>query len=67
MELLPKDMGRVAPRLQWNAVATTGSLEQCMDTVCIMGVRVRGSSETGKKVDFARIFSSGFVGGIHLN
>lgn len=33
MELLPKDLGRAATRLQWDAVATTGGLEQCMDTV----------------------------------
>lgn len=32
MELLPKDMGRAAPRVHWDAVATAGSLEQCMDT-----------------------------------
>lgn len=36
MELLPKNMGRAALRLQWDAVAATGSYEQRMDTVCLL-------------------------------
>lgn len=34
MELLPKDAGRAALRVQQDAVTTTCSLEQHMDTVC---------------------------------
>lgn len=55
MELLPNDMGRAAPRLQWDAVATTGSLEQCTDTVVPLEESERALKQ-GKKLTLQGFF-----------